>query len=82
MEEAKNNPKAAVVVKRFVQRPAEELYDLKADPHELNNLAANPKQSKRIAAMRAELKAWMASQGDQQTVFGKPLLPGEPATLL
>lgn len=82
VEEARTNPKAAVVVKRFVQRPAEELYQLKTDPHELNNLAADPKQSKRLASMRAELKSWMTSQGDQQTVFGKPLLPGEPATLL
>jgi N-sulfoglucosamine sulfohydrolase len=81
-EEAKTNPKAAAVVKRFVERPAEELYDLKADPHELNNLAANPKQARRLASMRAELKAWMKAQGDQETVFGKPLLLGEPVTLL
>jgi hypothetical protein len=32
--------------------------------------------------MRAELKKWMQEQGDTQTVFGKPLLIGEPVTLL
>jgi len=82
VEEAKTNPGAAAVVKRSVERPAEELYDLKADPHEMRNLAADPRQASRMASMRAELKAWMKQQGDTETVFGKPLLLGEPVTLL
>jgi uncharacterized sulfatase len=82
VEEAKTNPAAAAVVKRFVERPAEELYDLKADAYEMHNLAGDPKQASRLASMRAELKAWMKEQGDTQTVFGKPLLIGEPVTLL
>ncbi len=82
VEEGKTNPGAAAVVKRSVERPAEELYDLKADPQELRNLAADPQQASRVASMRAELKAWMKQQGDTETVFGKPLLLGEPATLL
>ena len=82
LEEAKTNPAAAAVVKRFVERPAEELYDLQADPYEMHNLAGDPKQASRLASMRAELKAWMKEQGDTQTVFGKPLLIGEPVTLL
>ena len=69
-------------MKRYVERSAEELYDLKADSHELNNLASDPKHAKRLAAMRAELKAWMKAQGDKQTVFGKPIMIGEPVTLL
>jgi arylsulfatase A-like enzyme len=81
-EEAKTNPKAAAIVKRFVERPAEELYDLRADPHEMHNLAADAKQASRLASMRAELKEWMKQQGDTQTVFGKPLLIGDPVTLL
>jgi N-sulfoglucosamine sulfohydrolase len=76
------NPAAAAVVKRFVERPAEELYNLKADPHEMHNLAGDPKHASRLASMRAEVKAWMKEQGDTQTVFGKPLLIGEPVTLL
>ncbi len=79
---AETDPKAAAVVKRFVERPAEELYDLKADPYEMHNLAAVPKQAARLAGMRTELKRWMREQGDTQTVFGKPLLMGEPVTLL
>jgi arylsulfatase A-like enzyme len=70
------------VVKRFVERPADELYDLKADTYEMHNLAADPKQATRLASMRAEVKGWMKQQGDTQTVFGRPLLIGEPVTLL
>ena len=79
---AETAPKAAATVRRFIERPSEELYDLHADPYEQHNLAADPKQAARLASMRAELKAWMKEQGDTQTVFGKPLLMGEPVTLL
>lgn len=82
LEVAKTNAFAAGVVKRYLERPAEELYDLRADPFEMHNLAADPKQAERLTAMRAELKAWMKVQGDQETVFGKPLLIGKPVTLL
>ena len=70
------------MVKRFVERPAEELYDLKGDPYEMHNLAGDPKQGSRLASMRAELRQWMKQQGDTEKVFGKPLLIGEPVTLL
>ena len=79
---AERDPAAAATVRRYTTRPAEELYDLAADPHELRNLAADPKQSSRLATMRADLDAWMKQQGDTQTVFGKPLLQGEPVTLI
>ena len=32
--------------------------------------------------MRSDLDAWMKQQSDTQTVFGKPLLQGEPVTLI
>jgi uncharacterized sulfatase len=79
---AEKDPAAAATVQRFTTRPAEELYDLAADPNELHNLAADPKQADRIAAMRSDLDAWMQQQGDTQTVFGKPLLQSEPVTLI
>ncbi len=69
-------------MKRSLERPAEELYDLKADPHEMQNLARDPQQASRVALMRTELKAWMKQQGDTETVFGKRLRLGEPVTLL
>ena len=79
---AKNNAAAAAVVNRYIQHPAEELYNLAADPFELHNLAADPRHATRLAGMRADLDAWMKQQGDTQTVFGKPLLLNEPVTLI
>jgi N-sulfoglucosamine sulfohydrolase len=82
LAEAKTNPAAAAVVRRFIERPAEELYDLAADPFELRNLAADPRHAARLVALRADLDAWMKQQGDTQTVYGKPLLIGEVATII
>ncbi len=79
---AERDPAAAAVVKRYTEHPAEELYDLAADPHEQRNLAADPKHAARLAALRADLDAWMKQQGDTQTVFGQPLRRGEPVTLI
>jgi N-sulfoglucosamine sulfohydrolase len=79
---ADTNPAAALTVKRYTTHPAEELYDLAADPSELHNLAADPRHAPRLAGLRADLDAWMKQQGDTQTVFGKPLLLGEPVTIL
>lgn len=47
------------------KRPAEELYDLTADPHEINNLAADAKFATTLAAMRKKLADWEESTGDQ-----------------
>jgi arylsulfatase A-like enzyme len=62
---AETDAAAAVIVRRYHTRPAEELYDLAADPWELKNLAADPAHGERLAAMRGELDAWMKSQGDE-----------------
>jgi len=79
---AEHDPAAAATVKRYIEHPAEELYDLTADPHELRNLAADPNHAARLAGLRSDLDAWMKQQGDTQTVFGQPLLRGEPVTLI
>lgn len=79
---AKTDAAAAAAVNRYTVRPAEELYNLQADPFELHNLAADSQHAERLAAMRTELKAWMKSQGDTETVFGQPLLAGEPVTMI
>ncbi len=52
-------------VDRYQNRPAIELYDLTADPQELNNLAGGDEHGETISALRRELDAWMASQGDE-----------------
>jgi uncharacterized sulfatase len=62
---AVDHPAAAAVVARYHTRPAEELYDLAADPSELRNLAADAAQAERLATMRAELDAWMKAEGDK-----------------
>lgn len=51
-------------VRVYQHRPAEELYDLTKDPHELKNIAADPAQQKLLASLRKKLDAWMKQQGD------------------
>jgi N-sulfoglucosamine sulfohydrolase len=52
---------------RFIsnERPAEEFYDLNADPHELNNLANDPKHAAELKRHRDILTAWMKSTDDK-----------------
>jgi arylsulfatase A-like enzyme len=49
-------------------RPAEELYDLQADPHELVNLAGDPQHQQTLETLRAKLAAWESETGDQGRV--------------
>ena len=58
------NPHTYKLVKRYMRRPAEQLYHTAADPYELKNLAGDPSQAKRIATLRAGLDRWMKDQGD------------------
>ncbi len=74
--EAKKDKQAARVVQRYYQRPKEELYDVKADPHERKNLAALPKYQAALKALRAKVQKWMREQGDKKTVFQKPHIIG------
>ena len=46
-------------------RPAEELYDINADPHEINNVAADPKFAGKLAELRDHLDTWMEETGDR-----------------
>ncbi len=46
-------------------RPAEELYDLKADPLELVNLATDPTHAATLIAMRKKLKTWETTTDDK-----------------
>ena len=45
-------------------KPAEELYDVAADPFEIQNLAADPRHAERLAKMRSELRAEMIATRD------------------
>jgi uncharacterized sulfatase len=45
-------------------KPVEELYDTAADPHQIHNLAGDPKYGPVLERMRAESKAWMLRTHD------------------
>ncbi|UCD30322.1 MAG: sulfatase [Planctomycetota bacterium] len=61
---AEVDSKAARRVELYRKRPAEELYDLRTDPFELNNLAADPKYKDVLNDLRIRLAKWMKQQGD------------------
>ena len=72
------DPAAAAVVKRYHERPAEELYDLRSDPFELKNLASDPAQAPRLAQLRGEVDRWMKDTGDAGRAFAEPRLLIDP----
>ncbi len=47
------------------RRPAEELYDLESDPHEVNNLAASADHEAVLQDLRATLDRWIKQTGDR-----------------
>lgn len=51
--------------KLYLMRPEEELYDVKNDPYELKNLAADPKFRFVKTELRSKLEAFMQQQGDK-----------------
>jgi uncharacterized sulfatase len=46
-------------------RPAEELYDLLNDPHEVRNLAEDPKYQTDLERLHATLDKWIVETGDK-----------------
>ena len=51
-------------VKAYLQRPRHELYDLKTDPSELNNLAESPQYQTLLENLQGKLKAWQKQTRD------------------
>jgi len=73
---AKTNEPSRNIVTRYRQRPAEELYNLRADPHETNNLATDPAHAARLKSLRTDLEKIMNQQSDPRQTFAEPrLLP-------
>ena len=62
----------ARTTQKFLHRPPEELYDLRKDPSEVDNLAADPAHREVLERMRAELTKLRADTHD-------PWLPGQSA---
>ncbi len=48
----------------FGKRPAEELYDLAKDPHQLTNVATQPAYAAALAQLRTRVETWMRDTGD------------------
>jgi arylsulfatase A-like enzyme len=48
----------------FGKRPAEELFDLKADPYQLHNVADDPAYASRKADLKKRLGAFLSATGD------------------
>ena len=68
---------AAAVLWRYHNRPKEELYDVESDPHEMHNLANDPKYAKLMEQYRKEMASWRKQQNDFFT--GPEEIKEEPA---
>jgi arylsulfatase A-like enzyme len=64
VETAARDPRAAGPLRRFLKRPAVELYDVEKDPWELENLAGRPDLAPVRRDLEDRLRAWMQQQGD------------------
>ncbi len=64
LRKAQTDPVVAKLIEADLHRPPVELYDLQADPHELNNLAGDPANRALLSDLRKKLDAWMVRQGD------------------
>lgn len=56
------------------RRPAEELYDLQADPDEIHNLAAAPEHRKTLKELEARLDRWIAETHDRGAIAEDPAI--------
>ncbi len=59
-----------VALRQFFEptKPVEELYDLQGDPHEVRNLAGDPRQAATLKRLREALEGWQEKIGDQGLV--------------
>ena len=62
--EAWNTPRTYNLVKRYTNRPAEQLYNTINDPYELTNLADDPQYAEIKTTLSQALDRWLTSQGD------------------
>jgi N-sulfoglucosamine sulfohydrolase len=64
MATAGENPRTYNLVRRYMSRPAEELYHTAADSAEMTNLAGKPAHADLQKKLSTELDRWLAAQGD------------------
>lgn len=59
-----DKPEVYSLVKRYVSRPAEQLYHTAEDPFEMKDLAEDPQYAEIKAKLSSELDRWLTEQGD------------------
>lgn len=62
--ESGQTEEAERIVKRYMKRPAEQLYRTSEDPYEMVDLAGDPRYAKIKATLSRELDHWMHEQND------------------
>lgn len=67
------DPVAAKKLRLYHNRPEEELYDLKRDPHEQFNLVENPEYRTTLESHRQVLQDWIEKSGDTLQMHGEPM---------
>lgn len=72
IEAAQTDPKAAAFLRAYHMRPAEELYDLEADPHETTNLADYPQHKQQLEELRNRVRNYMIEVNDDESLSGIP----------
>lgn len=69
--EYKDDPKVRPFYQlAYGKRPAEELYDLRKDPYQLNNIAGETQYAAEQKRLRAELNGWMRRMNDPRALPG------------
>lgn len=77
VDAAETDARAKEIVDDYYNRPAEELYDLQADPAEKRNLADDPRYADVLKDLRSRLDAWQTQQGDTMRLHAPPHLTRE-----
>ncbi|RDV27980.1 hypothetical protein DXV75_03150 [Alteromonas aestuariivivens] len=72
-QKAQSSATAASIVKAYLSRPAEELYDLVTDPYEQHNLAMEPDYTRVLLTLRGEIDNLMQASQDTGRVAGNPI---------
>ncbi|MBN70642.1 MAG: hypothetical protein CME32_15345 [Gimesia sp.] len=72
LQKAITDPQARQKVRRYLERPDEELYQVNTDPYEQQNRVNEPEQAERLRMLRQQVDDWLAETGDQKNVYGRP----------
>ena len=71
MEHRNDAEVAPLFARAFLKRPPEELYDLRKDPHQLENVASTPEYAEAKKQIIAKLDRYLKRTGDPRITKGK-----------